>query len=321
MRYRQLGGLEVSEFCLGTIPFGTGTDEETAFALLDRFHEAGGTLIDTANNYDQWATSGAGGESEVVIGRWIRSRGLRDQVVVATKVGAHSVKVSGDPAMANWEGLGAKAIRRGVQGSLERLGVDHIDLYYAHWDDREPELAETVGEFGALATEGLVRAIGCSNMPVWRIERARSLARAAGIPGFSCVQQLHTYLWPRPDRAQQSVVTGELLDYARSEPDFTVLGYKPLLHGGYTRHDRRPFELGYEHPSNEARLRVLQTVAEELGATPNQVVLAWIMQSDPAIIPVSAAGSLAQLDEQLAAADLELDDAVLDRLTTAGAED
>ena len=324
MRTRWLGDgdgrVEVSEFCLGTIPFGTGTDEETAFALLDRFFEAGGTFIDTANNYDQWADNGRGGESEAVIGRWIRSRGVRDQVVIATKVGAHSTKVPGDPAMENWEGLSGKAVRNGIHGSLERLGVDRIDLYYAHWDDRDPELAETVGEFGALVTEGLAGAIGCSNTSVWRIERARNLARAAGVPGYSCVQQLHTYLWPRPDNAGHDVITPELIDYAKSEPEFTLLGYRPLLRGAYTRNDRRPFERGYGHPSNAARLDTLNLVAGELDATVNQVVLAWMMQSNPAVIPVSAAGNVAQLDEQLGAVDLHLDEATLHRLDAAGTD-
>ena len=153
---------------------------------------------------------------------------------------------------------------------------------------------------------------------MWRIERARALARSAGLPGYSCVQQLHTFLWPRPDRARHDVITGELIDYARSESEFTLLGYKPLLSGGYTRNDRRPFERDYEHPSNAARLEVLQQVAAELGATANQVVLAWMMQSEPAIIPVSAAGNVSQLDEQLGAVDLDLDDTILRRLDAAG---
>lgn len=324
MRTRWLGDrdgrVQVSEFCLGTIPFGTDTDEETAFALLDRFFEAGGTFIDTANCYGQWADGGFGGESEIVIGRWIRSRGVRDQVVVATKAGAHATKVPGDPAMENWEGLSGKAVRRAVQGSLERLGVDRIDLYYAHWDDREPDLADTVGEFGALVTEGVVGAIGCSNTPVWRIERAREAARAAGVPAYSCVQQLHTYLWPRPERTGFDVVTPELIDYAKSEPEFTLLGYKPLLRGAYTRADR-PFERGYDHPTSAVRLEVLNQVAAEIGATANQVVLAWMMQSEPAVIPVSAAGTVAQLDEQLAAVDLHLDEQTMHRLDTAGTDE
>jgi aryl-alcohol dehydrogenase-like predicted oxidoreductase len=325
VRQRKLGDehgrITVSEMCLGTIPFGTRTDEETSFALLDRFYAAGGTFLDTANNYDQWADNGEGGESEQVIGRWMRSRGVRDQMVVATKVGALSTRSPGDPAFENWEGLSAKAVRAGVEGSLKRLGVDRIDLYYAHWDDRTPDLAETVETFGQLAREGVASVIGCSNTPAWRIERARTLARAAGLPPYSCVQQLHTYLWPRPDRADGSVVTPELVDYARTEPDFAVLGYKPLLRGGYTRADRRPFELAYEHPSNVARLEVLNAVAKELSATANQVVLAWMMQGDPAIIPVTAAGTVEQLDEQFGALDLVLDAAILERLDAAGTTD
>ncbi|WP_026256914.1 aldo/keto reductase [Actinopolymorpha alba] len=311
------GRISVSEFCLGTIPFGTGTDEETAFAILDRFFEAGGTFIDTADNYDQWV--GKGGESEEVIGRWIRSRGVRDQVVIATKVGARTT-VPGDPSEPNFIGLAGNDIRAGVEESLHRLGVERIDLYYAHWDHRASALEERVEVFGELVRTGKVGVIGCSNTAVWRIEEARALARTAGLPGYTCVQQLHTYLWPRPDLAHSSVVTGELIDYARTQSDFAILGYKPLLRGGYTRPDRRPFELGYEHPSNASRLATLRDVAKELGATANQVVLAWMLHSDPPIIPVSAAGSVAQLDEQLAAVDLQLDESTMRRLDAAGTE-
>ncbi len=312
-----LGRIEVSELCLGTIPFGTGTDERDAFALLDRFVDAGGSFIDTADCYNQWA--GAGGESEEVIGRWLRSRNVRDRVVIATKVGART-RVPDDPSEPNFVGLAARDIRAGVEESLRRLGVERIDLYYAHWDPRDSALEERVEAFGELVRAGKVGVLGCSNTAVWRIERARALARAAGVPGYTCVQQLHTYLWPRFDQAQGSVVTGELIDYARAEPDFAVLGYKPLLRGGYTRADRRPFELAYEHPGNAARLATLREVAAELGVTANQVVLAWMLRSDPPIIPVSAAGTVGQLDEQLAAVDLRLDESVLRRLDAAGTE-
>jgi aryl-alcohol dehydrogenase-like predicted oxidoreductase len=311
------GQVSVSAFCLGTIPFGTGIEDEDAFALLDRFYEAGGTFLDTADCYNQW--DGAGGESERVIGAWLRSRGVRDEMVIATKVGAMTT-IPDDPSEPNFVGLAGKDIRAGAEASLRRLGVERIDLYYAHWDHRASRLEERVEVFAELVAAGKVGVLGCSNTTVWRIEQARALARSAGLPGYTCVQQGHTYLWPRPDRAGFDVTTPELLDYERAEPNFALLGYKPLQRGAYTRPERRPFEGGLEHPTNAARLATLHKVAAELGATPNQGVLAWMLHSDPPVIPVSAAGTVAQLDEQLAALDLQLDDATMRRLDNAGTE-
>lgn len=311
------GRVSVGAFCLGTIPFGTSIPEQAAFALLDRYYEAGGTFIDTADCYDQWA--GSGGESERVIGAWLRSRGVRDDMVIATKVGALTTNAD-DPSEANFVGLAGKAIRECAEASLRRLGVERIDVYYTHWDDRASRLEERVEAFAGLVADGKVGVLGCSNTTVWRIEQARAVARAAGLPAYTCVQQLHTYLWPRPDRAGFDVVTNELADYAKAT-GLALLGYKPLLRGGYTRTDRRPFELAYEHPSNAARLATLRKVATELGATENQVVLAWMLHSDPPVIPVSAARTVEQLDEQLGALELRLDDAVMRRLDAAGTEE
>jgi aryl-alcohol dehydrogenase-like predicted oxidoreductase len=311
------GRVSDSAFCLGTIPYGTGVARDDAFALLDRYYEAGGRFVDTADCYDQW--SGSGGESEETIGAWLRSRGVRDEMVIATKVGAMTTNPS-DPSEANFIGLAGKDIRACAEASLRRLGVERIDLYYAHWDHRASALEERVEAFASLVANGKVGVLGCSNTTVWRIEQARALAQAAGLPAYTCVQQLHTYLWPRPDCAGFDVVTNELVDYAKAT-EVTLLGYKPLLRGGYTRADRRPFQLAYEHPSNAARLNVLRKVAVELGVTENQVVLAWMLHSDPPVIPVSAAGTVEQLDEQLAALDLVLDDDTMRRLNTAGTED
>jgi aryl-alcohol dehydrogenase-like predicted oxidoreductase len=311
------GGTPVSAFALGTIPYGTDVAQDRAFVLLDRYYEAGGRFLDTADCYNQW--SGSGGESEATIGAWLRSRGVRDEMVIATKVGALTTDPD-DPSEPNFIGLAGKDIRTCAEASLRRLGVERIDLYYAHWDHRASALEERVETFAALVAEGKVGVLGCSNTTVWRIEQARALAQAAGLPTYTCVQQLHTYLWPRPDRAGFDVVTNELIDYAKAT-GVTLLGYKPLLRGGYTRADRRPFELAYEHPTNAARLDTLRKVAAELGVTENQVVLAWMLHSDPPVIPVSAAGTIEQLDEQLAALDLVLDEAVMRRLNAAGSED
>ena len=317
MQQRQLGdgrvSLRVSRLCLGTMYFGYRTDEATSFAILDRFTEAGGNFLDTANNYGQW--HGDAGESERVIGRWRRSRGVTDEVVVATKVGARTL-APGDPSPEHWQGLGAKTIREDAETSLRQLGVDRLDLYYAHIDDRSTPLEETVDALAELAEAGTVGLLGASNHATWRIERARAIARAGGRPAYSCVQQEHSYLLAQPEPGQLNLVTEELIDYATSE-DLTLLAYSPLLKGVYARPGQAP-PPAYDHPGNRVRLAVLREVAAELGATPTQVVLAWLMDGRPPMIPVAGASTVAQLEEQLGALDLQLDDDVRRRLDAAG---
>jgi aryl-alcohol dehydrogenase-like predicted oxidoreductase len=305
--------LQVSQLCLGTMYFGYRTDEPTSFAILDRFLEAGGTFLDTANNYGQW--HGDPGESERVIGRWRRSRGVTDEVVIATKVGARTL-VDGDPSPEHWQGLGAKTIQEDAETSLRQLGVDRLDLYYAHIDDRATPLEETVDAMATLAERGTVGLLGASNHATWRIERARSIARAAGRPAYQCVQQEHSYLLAHPDPGQVNLISEELIDYATTE-DLTLLAYSPLLKGVYARPGQAP-PAAYDHPGNQPRLAVLGEVAAELGATPSQVVLAWLMQGRPPMIPVVGASTVAQLDELLGAAELHLDDDTRQRLDTAG---
>ena len=145
--------------------FGTRVDEATSRRLLDRYVEAGGNFLDTANIYAFWVEGGQGGESEALLGRWMRQCGTRDRVFVATKVGA-----------APGEDLSHAAINAAVDGSLRRLGTDHVDLYYAHVDHRSVPLEETLGAFGELVSAGKVRYIGCSNYAAWRLERARAPA-------------------------------------------------------------------------------------------------------------------------------------------------
>ncbi|GGP75262.1 aldo/keto reductase [Saccharothrix coeruleofusca] len=312
------GGLAVSALCLGTMHFGTKVDRRSAFAILDRFTEAGGTFIDTANTYAFWVAGGTGAESEELLGRWLASRRARDRVVLATKVGALP-----DPPGAAWprhaEGLSHAVVRAGFAASARRLGTDHLDVYYAHIEDRRTPLEATAAAFGSLVTEGLVRVVGCSNHAAWRVAAAREIASAAGLPRFTCVQQRHTYLRPRPG-AEFGVnphISDELLDYAREEPDLAVLGYSVLLSGAYTRVDR-PLPDQYDHADSTRRLAVLAEVADELGATRNQVVLAWLLRGDPPVLPVLGVSSVAQLDECLGALELELDDELVRRLDHAG---
>ena len=320
MQRRQLSdgrvGLRVSQLCLGTMYFGYRTDEPTSFAILDRFLEAGGNFLDTANNYGQW--HGDAGESERVIGRWRRSRGVTDELVIATKVGARTL-VPGDPGPVHWQGLGARTIREDAETSLRQLGVDRLDLYYAHIDDRATPQEETVDALAALAEAGTVGLLGASNHATWRIQRARAIARAGGRPAYQCVQQEHSYLLAWPDPGQVNLITEELVDYATAE-DLTLLAYSPLLKGVYARPGQAP-PAAYDHPTNRSRLAVLGEVAADLGATPSQVVLAWLMGGRPPMIPVVGASTVAQLDELLGAVELRLDEDVRRRLDAAGRQD
>ncbi len=312
-----MSGVGVSALCLGTMYFGTTVDEQRAFAVLDRFVEAGGTFIDTANTYSFWVPGGTGVESEQLLGRWLESRGIRDDLVLATKVGALP-----DPPGAAWpehaEGLSRDVVRRQASASMQRLGTDHLDVYYAHIEDRRTPLHDTVATFAELVTDGLVRVTGLSNHAAWRVAALREVAKAEGLPGFTCVQQRHTYLRPRPgaEFGANPHISDEMLDYARTEPDLTVLGYSVLLSGAYTRDDR-PLPEQYDHDDSRRRLAVLAEVAKELGATPNQVVLAWLRGGDPPVLPVLGVSSVEQLDECLGALDLVLDDELRQRLEAA----
>ncbi|MGB2567633.1 aldo/keto reductase [Micromonospora citrea] len=327
MRYRTIGTdpatrREVSVLSLGAMLFGTATDEATSYAILDRYVEAGGTFIDTSDNYAFWVNGKQGGESEELLGRWRRSRGVGDEIVVATKVGARPL-APGTSYTDNAEGLSAKVIRESAQRSGERLGMQRLDLLYAHIEDRTVPLEETVGAFGELVAEGTVGLLGASNHRAWRVDRARALAAAAGLPGYEVLQYHHTYLHRRTDLPSELDPDGDvgsvgpdLASYLRVEPGLTLVAYSPLAKGGYTRADR-PLGPAYDLPGAPGRLAALREVAAESGATVNQVVLAWLMGGETPAIPLVGASSVAQLEESLAAVDLELTEAQRTRLDEA----
>ncbi|MFE9021231.1 aldo/keto reductase [Streptomyces sp. NPDC007808] len=315
MKYRTIGTdpatrREVSVLALGAMLFGSRTDEETSFAVLDRYVEAGGTFIDTSDNYAFWIDGGQGGQSEELLGRWRRSRGIGDEILIATKLGARPL-APGTGYVDNAEGLSKKVIRESAERSRDRLGVAKLDLLYAHIEDRTVPLRETVEGFAELVAEGTVGLLGVSNHATWRVERARALAAAAGLPGYEVLQYAHSHLRPRFDVPDGLFPDGnlgqagpDLLSYLREEPALTLVAYSPLLKGAYTHPDRLPAD--YDHPGTPARLKALREVARETGATVNQVVLAWQIGAELPIIPLVGASSVAQLEESLAAVDLEL---------------
>jgi aryl-alcohol dehydrogenase-like predicted oxidoreductase len=309
MEYRQLGGpagQRVSALCLGTLPFGTRVDEAAAFAVLDRFHEAGGTFIDTANTYAFWAEGATGAESEIVIGNWLRSRGVRDEMVIATKVGALPEPI-GAPWPEGAEGLSAPVIRRQVEASLRNLGTDRIDVYYSHIDDRATAVEETMEAYAGLIAAGKVGMAGCSNFAAWRVEESRGAAVRGGWQPYVAAQQRYTYLRPRPgaDFGVNPHASEELLDDVRAHPELTLVAYTTQLTGAYTDPAKSvPDE--YQHAGSTNRLAVLDDVAKQLGVSANQVVLSWLMGGDPPVLPVIGASSVAQLDEALGAVHLDL---------------
>ncbi|MEU0845732.1 aldo/keto reductase [Streptomyces sp. NPDC005962] len=309
------------QLALGAMLFGTAQDKRRSFEILDRFVDAGGVWIDTANCYAFWADpTGFGGQSETVLGRWLARRpGVRDRVRISTKVGCEPTEAGRFPETA--EGLSAGVIKRGIEGSLRRLGTDHIELYWAHKPDAATPLEETVAAFDELVSAGTVGRLGCSNYPVWQIERARQIARARGGAGFTAVQQHHTYLQPRPATRplvshRFGMVTDEVIHYLEHHPDIALWAYTPLLSGRYTRPDR-PLPEEYDHRGTARRLATLDEIAAETGTNRNRVVLAWLTGGNPAATPIVGVSTVEQLDEAFAGVSLELSAEQRERLDSA----
>jgi len=313
MKTVQLGntGIAVSAFCLGALHFGSRDSKESSYRILDQYAEAGGSFLDSANIYARWIPGFVGGESETLLGEWMRERKNRSQMFVATKVGFEYPGVE--------RGLRARQIEDECEKSLERLGIDTIDLYYAHVDDRNTPAEETMEAFDRLVKAGKVRLIGASNFLAWRLEEARWMSQTRDWAEYCCVQQRYSYIRPKPGAsfAPQIAANDDLLDYCRVR-GVTMLAYSPLLSGAYTRADRS-FSEQYLGPDTDARLAALKAVAEEVNATANQVVLAWMAQSDPPVIPLVAASTTEQLQENFGALEIELNAEQMARLNDATA--
>jgi aryl-alcohol dehydrogenase-like predicted oxidoreductase len=309
MKFTSLGNtsLEVSMFCMGGQSFGTRDKEDVTFPLLDRYADAGGNFLDTSNMYATWL--GEGGESETLLGHWMQQRQNRKAMIVASKVGFAAKNAP--------ESSRAEDIERECERSLKRLQTDHIDLYYAHRDDRNVPLAEQLGAFDKLVKAGKVRYVGASNFKAWRLAEAAGISAAQGLASFCCVQQRFTYLRPRVDADFdfQTSADDDLLEYCASRK-LPLLAYSSLLAGAYGRADRQ-IPPQYLHADSEARLAALHTIAEEAGATSNQVILAWL--TGQGIVPVTGVSTQEQLTESLAGFDLTLTPAQFEVLNTAGA--
>jgi aryl-alcohol dehydrogenase-like predicted oxidoreductase len=316
MRTRALGGsgLEVPPLVFGGNVFGWTADRDTSFRLLDACVEAGLNAIDTADVYSAWVPGHRGGESESVIGAWLKERpGMRDRVLILTKCG---MEMPGQG-----KGLSPAWIARSAEDSLRRLGVERIDLYQAHRDDPETPLEETLGAFDRLVKAGKVRAIGASNYSAARLRAALEASERHGLPRFESMQP-HYNLMERE-------IEADLLPLCR-ERGLGVIPYFALASGFLTGKYRSEADLDqsprgrrsvakYMGERGTRVLAALDAVAARVGATPAQVALAWQMAKPGITAPISSATSLEQLRDLAQAAALELDAAAEAALDAASA--
>ena len=314
---RQLGrsSLQVSPLCFGGNVFGWTVDESTGFSLLDAWLDAGMNFVDTADVYSRWAPGHQGGESETVIGKWLRKSGKRDQLVLATKVG----KDMGDGKV----GLRPEYIRQAVDASLRRLQTDYIDLYQSHDDDASVPFEDVLGAFGDLIKEGKVRAIGASNYTAPRLAEALQTSEKHGLARYESLQPLYNLY----DRA----VFEKELQPLCVENGVGVINFYTLaagfLTGKYrTAEDVNKSARGAKTTSlylNERGLRILDAldaVSAQMGVPMNEIAVAWVMRQPGIAAPIASASNLEQLQSLVRAAQLNLDDEVMATLNKASAE-
>jgi len=327
-------GQQVSQLALGAMQMGNATDEADSVRILDRYLEVGGSFIDTADCYEWWARRDSrGGESEELLGRWMRDGGKRDRIFLATKGSAlpeYSPELWAADGTPNWDlarrtfaGAGARTLRDALDGSLRRLGTDHVDLYYIHVDDRATPLEETLEALAGFVEAGKVRYLGWSNVRTWRLERIRGLCERNGWPLPVAVQQQHSYLRPKAGLDTASIVDAEQLDFLRANDDQTLVAYSPIVKGVYDSAQKRDSHWmmeSYAGPDADARIAAVTEVAAEAGVTPNQLVLAWLMQQGaPRVLPLIGPRTPEQFEDALPALDVKLSDEQLTRLDEAGA--
>jgi aryl-alcohol dehydrogenase-like predicted oxidoreductase len=278
--------LSVSPLCLGGNVFGWSADQDQSFAVLDAFVEAGGNFIDTADVYSAWKEGNQGGESETIIGNWMKARGNRDQLVIATKVGMWDKQ----------KGLSAGNIRSALDGSLSRLQTDHVDLYYSHEDDSAIPLYETLGTYNELKTAGKIQHAAASNYSIARLREAAHVSESHGYTKYVAVQNKYNVL----DRAE----------FEREiSPGIAGLGIHSIPYYGLARGFLSgKYQLGitvdsmraggaaeYQNDRGWATLQAVENIAQELGTNPSAVSLAWLRAKDS--LPIASARTVEQLRE------------------------
>ena len=312
---RTLGrsGLAIAPLAFGGNVFGWTADETTSFQLLDAFVAAGCNFIDTADLYSRWAPGHQGGESESIIGRWLKKSGKRNQVLIATKVG---MEMGPDK-----KGLTKAYILRAVEDSLRRLQIDCIDLYQAHIDDPATPLEETLDAFAGLIKQGKVRAIGASNYSAERLTQALEISRRLGLPRYECLQP-HYNLCERADYETK-------LEPVCLAHSIGVISYFSLAKGFLTGKYRNEADLtksvrgqGVKAYLNERGFRILAAldqIAKDKGSTPARVALAWLIARPSVTAPIASATNLGQTTDLIEATKLELDRPAIEALNQASA--
>jgi aryl-alcohol dehydrogenase-like predicted oxidoreductase len=301
MNERTLGasGLTTPPLILGGNVFGWTADRPTSHSVLDAFVNGGGRMIDTADSYSSWVPGNTGGESESIIGEWLHARGRRDQVLIATKVGA---EVFGS------RGLAPERITRSVEGSLKRLRTDYIDLYFAHYDDPQIPLDATLGAFDTLVKAGKVRAIGASNHTADRLRQALDTSAARSLASYSVLQ-------PEYNLVERSKFEGPLQDLC-VERGVAVVPYFALASGFLTGKYRSTTDAAEKARGSAAGrylndhglgvLAAVERVARNSAATPAQVALAWLAAQPGIAAPIASATRVTQVEELLGATRLTL---------------
>ena len=301
-------GLNVSEVALGAMMFGSTTSKKESYEILDTYMDMGGNFIDTSNNYAHWA--GTGDESETLLGEWFRDRGCRDKVVLATKVGFDR---HGKGA-----GLKKEQIEYWIDESLRKLGTDHIDLYYAHTDDANTPIEETLEAFDRLVQKGKVLHLGASNFDTWRLAEANAKAEVKGLTPYTVMQQSFSYLNPKfgvaPKYTFNEFVDRERLRFL-CDKNMPLVSYACLCKGAYENPELLP-------PVYEAgeRLDFIRSMAQEKGVNPSALVVAWLtnlhrLEGFPKIIPLFSA-TPEQLKQNLRGLELTLTDDELEKMNS-----
>jgi hypothetical protein len=312
---RELGtsGLRTPPLVLGGNVFGWTVDKAQSFRILDAFADAGGVMIDTADVYSAWVEGNKGGESETIIGEWLRQSGKRDKVLIATKVG-----------MLDGEGgqkLAPARIAAAAEASLRRLGVDTIDLYFAHQDDEDVPQEDVLAAFDLLIKAGKVRALGASNFHAARLKSALDIAMRNGLPHYRVLQ-------PEYNLVSRHKFEGELEDICVTH-NVGVIPYYGLASGfltgkyrsqvDYAKSVRGGRMAAFLEGKGRAVLGAMDQVAEETGASHAQIALTWLAAQPGVTAPIASATSVEQVEELVGCWDVRLNRAQLDRLTAAGA--
>ncbi|MEH2351243.1 MAG: aldo/keto reductase [Nostoc sp.] len=303
MERRKIGRseLEVSPLCFGGNVFGWTINEDTSFQILDHFIAAGGNFIDTADVYSMWVPGNQGGESEIIIGKWLKQRGNRERVVIATKVG-NELGTKG-------KGLSRKYIQQAVEDSLQRLQTDYVDLYQSHIDDESTPLEETLETYKELISQGKVRVIGASNYSASRLAEALKISQQHGYPRYESLQPRYN-LYSRSEYEQD-------LQLLSQEQGIGVISYSSLASGFLSGKYRSEQNLSISARGNSVKkylnargfqiLKAVDEVAKTYNSTPTQVSLAWLIARPTITAPIVSATNIEQLNDIIKAIDLKLD--------------